>query len=290
MFTVLRASRPVRVLYIARGISEIGNWCANIALPMLIYEVTHDVSATALMVCCRFAPALFSVALAQLPQKMGIGTLQAMRLADLIRAGLFVCYIFVDSKWSMFAITCAVSLCRTVEMPCFYSLLRSNTNSINRDVINNSFGFLQNLMMVLGPVAGGFVVAQFGAEAVLALDALSFAASFWLLRDVPSVIEVNDKEGISKNEKNWTAFSDLNAKHLAIGFLLIDISSGVAFGSLNSLLPAIAQLQFDSSSIQYGFLQSSLTIGLLFGNTIYGRLISGSDCVKSYCLALLDQI
>ena len=91
---------------------------------MLIYEVTHDVSATALMVCCRFAPALFSVALAQLPQKMGIGTLQAMRLADLIRAGLFVCYIFVDSKWSMFAITCAVSLCRTVEMPCFYSLLR----------------------------------------------------------------------------------------------------------------------------------------------------------------------
>ena len=104
-----------------------------------------------------------------------------------------------------------------------------------------------------------------------------------MLRDVPSVIEVNDKEGISKNEKNWTAFSDLNAKHLAIGFLLIDISSGVAFGSLNSLLPAIAQLQFDSSSIQYGFLQSSLTIGLLFGNTIYGRLISGSDCVKSYC-------
>lgn len=283
MFTVLRASRPVRVLYIARGISEIGNWCANIALPMLIYEVTHDVSATALMVCCRFAPALFSVALAQLPQKMGIGTLQAMRLADLIRAGLFVCYIFVDSKWSMFAITCAVSLCRTVEMPCFYSLLRANTNSINRDVINNSFGFLQNLMMVLGPVAGGFVVAQFGAEAVLALDALSFAASFWLLRDVPSVIEVNDKEGISKNEKNRTAFSDLSAKHLAIGFLLIDISSGVAFGSLNSLLPAIAQLQFDSSSIQYGFLQSSLTIGLLFGNTIYGRLISGSDCVKSYC-------
>lgn len=283
MFTVLRASRPVRVLYIARGISEIGNWCANIALPMLIYEVTHDVSATALMVCCRFAPSLFSVALAQLPQKMGIGTLQAMRLADLIRAGLFVCYIFVDSKWSMFAITCAVSLCRTVEMPCFYSLLRANTNSINRDVINNSFGFLQNLMMVLGPVAGGFVVAQFGAEAVLALDALSFAASFWLLRDVPSVIEVNDKEGISKNEKNRTAFSDLSAKHLAIGFLLIDISSGVAFGSLNSLLPAIAQLQFDSSSIQYGFLQSSLTIGLLFGNTIYGRLISGSDCVKSYC-------
>lgn len=47
MFTVLRASHPVRVLYIARGISEIGNWCANIALPMLIYEVTHDVSATA---------------------------------------------------------------------------------------------------------------------------------------------------------------------------------------------------------------------------------------------------
>lgn len=83
--------------------------------------------------------------------------------------------------------------------------------------------------------------------------------------------------------KNRTAFSDLSAKHLAIGFLLIDISSGVAFGSLNSLLPAIAQLQFDSSSIQYGFLQSSLTIGLLFGNTIYGRLISGSDCVKSYC-------
>lgn len=59
MFTVLRASRPIRVLYIARGISEIGNWCANIALPMLIYEVTHDVSATALMVCCRFAPSLF---------------------------------------------------------------------------------------------------------------------------------------------------------------------------------------------------------------------------------------
>lgn len=109
MFTVLRASHPVRVLYIARGISEIGNWCANIALPMLIYEVTHDVSATALMVCCRFAPALFSVSLAQLPQKMGIGTLQAMRLADLIRAGLFVCYIFVDSKWSMFAITLLAS-------------------------------------------------------------------------------------------------------------------------------------------------------------------------------------
>lgn len=88
MFTVLRASRPVRVLYIARGISEIGNWCANIALPMLIYEVTHDVSATALMVCCRFAPALFSVALAQLPQKMGIGTLQAHEIGRLNSRGI----------------------------------------------------------------------------------------------------------------------------------------------------------------------------------------------------------
>lgn len=88
MFTVLRASRPVRVLYIARGISEIGNWCANIALPMLIYEVTHDVSATALMVCCRFAPSLFSVALAQLPQKMGIGTLAGHEIGRLNSRGI----------------------------------------------------------------------------------------------------------------------------------------------------------------------------------------------------------
>ena len=86
MFTVLRASHPVRVLYIARGISEIGNWCANIALPMLIYEVTHDVSATALMVCCRFAPSLFSVALAQLPQKMGIFLLIVNGVCLLLRA------------------------------------------------------------------------------------------------------------------------------------------------------------------------------------------------------------
>lgn len=95
MFTVLRASHPVRVLYIARGISEIGNWCANIALPMLIYEVTHDVSATALMVCCRFAPSLFSVSLAQLPQKMGIGTLQAMRLTEFARDYSFAIFLLI---------------------------------------------------------------------------------------------------------------------------------------------------------------------------------------------------
>ena len=92
---------------------------------------------------------------------------------------------------------------------------------------------------------------------------------------------------ISKMKKTGSVFSLFSAEALGNWFLLIDISSGVAFGLLNSLLlPAIAQLYFDSSSIQYGFLQSSLTIGLLFGNTIYGRLISGSDCVKSYCFVM----
>lgn len=47
MFTVLRASHPVRgPIYCYEGKAKYA-WCANIALPMLIYEVTHDVSATA---------------------------------------------------------------------------------------------------------------------------------------------------------------------------------------------------------------------------------------------------
>lgn len=279
---ILKASRSVRALFIARGISDIGNWCANIALPLYVYQITGDVSATALLVGCRSLPSLFSMSLASLPNKIGIGQLQFMKMADLIRAALFLLYFPLNGKWEIMVITLAVSSCRAIEIPCFYSLLRAGTFD-QRDEINNAFGFLQNLTMVVGPMIGGCLVAGLGIEIVLIFNSLTFIVSFSLLKLV-SITEagVHEKRPTFKGEDNTLKFL-LDTRSLAVGFLLIDISSGMAFGSLNSLLPEIVQLEYRSSSLLYGVFQSSLTIGLLVGNCLYGVVAKGREHVRLYC-------
>lgn len=281
--SILKASRSIRALFIARGISEIGNWCANIALPLYVYQVTGDASATALLVGCRSLPSLFSMSLVRCPKKFGIGQLQFLRLADLIRAALFLLYFPLNGKWEIMLITLAVASCRAIEIPCFYSVLRASTFD-QRDEINNAFGFLQNLMMVVGPLVGGFLVAGIGIRAVLLFNSLTFIASYCLLGAVLISETGVPEEGIAPEGEVKTPKLFFDGRSLAVGFLLIDISSGVAFGSLNSLLPVIVQLEFKSSSLLYGLFQSSLTVGLLAGNLLYGFVIKGREHVKLYCL------
>lgn len=219
-----------------------------------------------------------------------------MRLADIARTLLFPLYLAVDGVATMCALTFVIGLCRSAEAPSLYTVIRANADEEIRARVNNAFGMLQSFMMVIGPVLGGALQALFGNVFVILFDASTFLVSFILLsalKDAESEVEVgNELAGNGKGPQLEAALPTpgrtldfLRCGLPILSFLMIDVASGIAFGSLNSLIPIIAQLKFDSSSLLCGVLQSSLTVGLLLGNIVYGKMKPGFSGTREYCIA-----
>lgn len=263
---------------------------------MLAYQFTGDAAATALVVGSRVLPGVFSPGLVAVVSRLGWDSLTAMRRADIVRALLFPLYLFVDGLLPMCILTFLIGTCRSLEVPSLYTVIGGGVNEGSRVKVNNAFGLLQNSMAVAGPVLGGIMQATFGGSFVILFNSATFVVSFAILSTLKSAKASqaeddcrSDGEARSNSHSSFyfwrSSFDFLRTNLLIASFFLIDVASGIAFGSLNSLIPIIAQLEFSSSPILCGALQSSLMVGLLLGNVVYAGMVGRWIGVWSYFIA-----
>lgn len=191
LLEVLR-SATFRRLAGAYTVNELGNWLGDIALAVLVYDQTGSALATAaLFVASRFLPAFLAPALTARLESLETGVaLPALYAAETVA---FVALAALAADFSLVPIVGLAALdgtlaaaARALTRAAAFSLLESGGGLRSGNAVLN-FGFTG--AAAVGPALGGIVVAQFGVETALLLDAGSFFAVALMLaaaRSLPS--------------------------------------------------------------------------------------------------------
>ncbi|MGZ8651731.1 MAG: MFS transporter, partial [Actinomycetota bacterium] len=137
-------------------------------------------------------------------------------------------------------------------------------------------GSLWGTMLVLGAAVGGVVTAILGRDAAIAIDAISFAGSAWLIMRIGRSFQ--EERGTEKPEPLGEAAKETlyyaRRDHRVLALLAVKFGWGLAGGVL-VLIPLLAIGRFDAGEIGIGLLLAARGLGALVGPFV-GRATLGA--------------
>lgn len=169
-------------------ISTIGDWFYQLALPLLIYDLTRSAMSMAITYGLAYAPFLillpFGGVIADRVDRRRL--LVFGDLASAIIVGVLTVLVFIDAHtgWIIWAIYPTAFLLASVSPlyhPSFQSYLPKLVDDQHLPDANSWLQSAENLVVVLGPLAGGVIIAVLGPTLALLIDTFSFLGSALLL-------------------------------------------------------------------------------------------------------------
>lgn len=264
-------------LITARTLSCFGVWAVSTAAPSTVFNETGNYALMALLFVFRSVPALPANAALFALEARGHTALSMLPHIELLRCLLYVPIVFLRSDYILFFLTLAWSFTEALAMPCYFSLAPALSSTAENGKAINRLLTATNAAMLLSPAITGLLATRFSFEALSLGAAVLFAGSAALLR----FLAVNAKPLISTGHDeceivevgsggHWHLTGVVKSIPLFVSiFLLVDFTSGLAFGTLNSLMPVAATETSSNSVALYGGFLSLLMAGQLCGNVVY---------------------
>jgi MFS family permease len=239
LYYVVRDNAPFRRLYAANAISQIGDWLSVVALYSLLFELTGRGEVVALVLITHLVPAfVFGPGAGVLADR--ISRRAMMVTADLLRAALVLCLLFVRSKEQVgfaYAVmtlhAIASAFFEPAQQATFPNLVPAKDLALASTLENS----LWSVTLAIGSAAAGVLIALVGRDLAFGLDALSFLGSAWLLRGLPDSVAYARKDAAGAVEKT----SDRDAAEVRESNLL---PSGMALANLLGLADLRAGLRY----------------------------------------------
>ncbi len=157
-----------------------------------------------------------------------------------------------------------LGLTRAFSGPAVFSLLAQVVRKENYEkaIPLSSSAFM--IGSVLGPLAGGVILAAFGIEAAVGTAfALMCVSMIMILRISPKPVPEEDLiEGETSIQRIKEGFKFILATPIILAVLTLDMFA-VFFGGAESLLPAVVEKVLNAGSVEFGWLRSAHGIGSL---------------------------
>lgn len=157
-----------------------------------------------------------------------------------------------------------LGLTRSFSGPAVFSLLALVVRKENyqKAIPISSSAFM--IGSVLGPLAGGVILAAFGIEAALGTAFVLMCISMiMILRIAPKPAELEQSESLETPlQRIKEGFKFILATPIILAVLSLDMFA-VFFGGAESLLPAVVEKVLNAGSIEFGWLRSAHGIGSL---------------------------
>jgi len=270
LFKPLR--RPVfRRLAVTYAVNEFGDWMGIIALSVLVFEATDSALATAgLFLGTRFLPALlapFFVTRAEKPPPR-----YALPVIYCGEAAAFGGLALLVDHFSLAAVIAVAALDGMLALAG-----RALTRSIVAELLEASDELragnaLLNVAFTggaaLGPAVAGLVVAGFGVQTALLVDAVSFYAIAWILFTAGQLPRAEPEEGRMRDRvRAGVAYL---RERVALRWLLI--AQGAAFIFFAAVIPVevvYAKETLGTSDTGYGVMLASWGVGMVAGSLIF---------------------
>jgi MFS family permease len=267
--------RPAfRRLAAAFAINQMGDWLGIVALSVLVFEATGSALATTLLFLgTGFLPALVTPVLVarfeRPPPHFVLPTIYA------IEAASFVCLAVLVDNFSLAAVVAIAALDGALALTA-KTLTRAVTAAMlepegelraGNAVLNVAF----TIGSALGPVLAGGVVAAFGIQSAMVLDAVSFYAIAWIVLSArplpqsepePGRLRDQLRTGIDYIRSHETLPRLLAAQGIVLIFFTIVVPIEVVY----------AKETLGASDTGYGFLLTSWGVGMVIGSGIFATL------------------
>jgi predicted MFS family arabinose efflux permease len=267
--------RPAfRRLAISYAVNELGDWMGIVALSVLVFDRTGSALATTvLFLATGFLPAILAPVLVvraeQPPPRLVLPTLYAGEAAAFAALALLAADFSLIAVSALAAIDGALaltgrSLTRSVTVAMLSSAdeLRSGNAILNVAFTGGA---------AVGPALAGVVVAGFGVQSALLLDAASFYAIAWILLTTGRLPQATPDPGRMR-ERLRAGFAYIRRQARLRRLLLAE---GLAFVFFAAVLPievVYAKETLGVGDTGYGLLLAGWGAGMVLGSLVFATI------------------
>jgi MFS family permease len=260
-----------RPLAFAYSVNEIGNWLGEIALAVLVFEETGSPLATAaLFLGMQFLPAFVGQGLVARIEvtgtRVGLPAIYAAEAATFVGLALLVNDFVLAAIVVLATLDGALALAGRALTRAAAAAILTPAGQLRQGNALLNIGF--TAAGALGPLTGGLVVAGFGVETALLLNAGSFlAAAVALLaaRSLPSVK--------AEPERWWTRLREgmryVSRRLVLRRLLAAQAAAFVFFAAVVPIEIVYAKDTLNAGSAGYGALLASWGGGMVAGSLVF---------------------
>ncbi len=261
---LLRRRRDFRLLLTGRGVSRLGTMITTVALPVQVYHLTRSSLDVGLIGVAQFVPMLLLSLLGGVLAD-AVDRRRLVQISELAAAAASAVLVFNASlhhplAWVLYAGAMLGSAAAAVLGPPLSALL---PRLVEKDELGAAFALdwtIGNTASLVGPAAGGVIVATAGFATAFTVDVASFLVSLAALnamRAVPPPAEAAPPS--LRSIRDGLAYA--RSRQELIGTYLIDFNA-MLFGMPTALFPALAA--------RYG---GNGVVGLLYAAPSAGSIV-----------------
>lgn len=251
-------------------VSNSGTWLQNVAVPFVLFRLTHSAAWVGFGTFAQFAPGVLLAPLAgsladRYPRRSVL--LVNQTLLGLVALALWVEWV---AGWtSPWTITATVAVSGTIasigiaSWQAFVSELVPRDDLLNA-VILNSTQF--NAARAIGPAIGGVVLGTFGAGWAFLLNGLSYGVvviALLFIRLRRPAADTSERIGLLREFASTVRY--VRAKRGIVACCLLIVSVGVLGSPIFALVVVFADDVFRVDGTLYGLLSACLGIGSVLG-------------------------
>lgn len=181
--SLLRRNPNYRNLWLARVVSNLGDWFNLLASAALITQLTGAGTALSYLLLARLLPFFIMSPIAGVfadrYERRAI-----MIVTDILRTVTVLCFLFIRSSeqiWLLYVLTVIQFVLSALYVPAHSSLLSNIVEPDDLVTANALDGFTWSTMLTLGALLGGLAAAFLGLTSAFVIDAISFLVSAWFV-------------------------------------------------------------------------------------------------------------
>jgi NRE family putative nickel resistance protein-like MFS transporter len=261
-----------RWLWIAGFLSRAGDAIAQIAMPLLVYDLTDSSRVVGAILVIQTAPKVILAPVAGLLADR-LDRRQMMMRCAWLRAGAVTLIPFTSEIWQLALLAVIVSIGLVLSLPAELSAMPLTVPAEHLVPALSLTQVTGNIMKIVGPAAGAALIAALGTDAAFWTEAVCFVLCALCLRPVliPHVARVQAKAGsVIQNAREeildgmrvvWRTPIVRGVTATECLWALIGASTSIA-----GLVYVERTLDLgDRSELVYGLLSASLATGALAG-------------------------
>jgi len=266
-------NRSIAILIAGQTVSGLGNWVSFVGLNLYVYEIFGSGKVLGTFLLLRMLPAVFfgpiGGALADRLRKRDI-----LVACDCARALLILGFLFTRELWLFYTLGLALSALDKVFLATNGAYIPHLVEKDRLMEANTAGRMSQSLVTILGPAAGGILVAACSYKWVFLIDSLTFVFSVACLLFIPERGEpapAQDGPPLAEFKLVWVFF----AARAGLAFLtVVRLIDALGSGVLNAALPVFSRGLSLTRGAAYGWLVAAWAAGELLGAWSTRRLAS----------------
>ncbi len=277
---LLRLRPKFRYLWLAQVISLTGDWFNTIASVIIVNRYSASGLAVGGLFMARALPPFLLGPIAGVVADR-FDRKQVLILSDLLRAGIVLCFLFVDRPerlWLLYLLTVLQFSVSTFFEPARAALVPALVETSELLAANTLSSITWSAMLTLGGAIGGLTASLFGVNVSLVVDALSFMASAFCVFNIAGTYRSTEPHTQANGWQNFVEGLRYVRGHLDVGLVTLVKALGQV-GSFDIIAALYAAQIFrigEEGATTLGLMFTAFGVGAVLGPLLANRLGDGS--------------